>query len=103
MPKKIDPAGKERALRMVAEHRGEHASLTACRERVARRLGLGEEPVRRWAVQADIDAGDRPGTSTEENAEIKRLKADNRRLTEVLEIMRRASVFFAGEIDPRNR
>ena len=66
-------------------------------------LGLGKETVRRWAVQADIDAGTRPGVSTEESAEIKRLKAENRRLTEDLEIMRRASIFFAGELDPRNR
>ena len=70
---------------------------------VGRRLGLGKETVRRWAVQADIDAGARPGVSTDEAAEIKRLKAENRRLTEDLEIMRRASIFFAGELDPRNR
>ncbi|MBM7231345.1 hypothetical protein JTP68_12650 [Dietzia cinnamea] len=51
-------------------------------------------------MQADIDAGARPGVSTDEAAEIKRLKAENRRLTEDLEIMRRASIFFAGELDP---
>ncbi|MFL0578643.1 transposase [Dietzia sp. 179-F 9C3 NHS] len=73
---------------MVAEHRGEYASLTACCDQVGRRLGLGKETVRRWAVQADIDAGARPGVSTEESAEIKRLRAENRRLTEYLEIMR---------------
>ena len=67
---------------------------------MGRRLGLGKETVRRWAVQADIDAGARPGVSTDEAAEIKRLKAENRRLTEDLEIMRRASIFFAGELDP---
>ena len=103
MPKKIDPAVKERALRMVSEHRSEYASLTACCDQVGRRLGLRKETVRRWALQADIDAGARPGVSTEESAEIKRLKAENRRLTEDLEIMRRASIFFAGELDPRNR
>ena len=70
--------------------RGEYSSLTACCDQVGRRLGLGKETVRRWAVQADIDAGTRPGVSTEESAEIKRLKAENRRLTEDLEIMRRA-------------
>ncbi len=83
--------------------RGEYASLTACCDQVGRRLGLGKETVRRWAVQADIDAGARPGVSTEQGAEIKRLKAENRRLTEDLEIMRRASIFFAGELDPRRR
>ncbi|WP_264887547.1 hypothetical protein [Dietzia sp. NCCP-2495] len=43
MPKKIDPAVKERALRMVAEHRGEYASLTACCDQIGRRLELGKE------------------------------------------------------------
>lgn len=57
MPKKIDPAVKERALRMVSEHRGEYSSLTACCDQAGRRLGLGKETVRRWALQADIDAG----------------------------------------------
>ncbi|WP_407334938.1 hypothetical protein [Dietzia kunjamensis] len=47
-------------------------------------------------MQADIDAGGRPGVSTDERAEIKRLKAENRRLTEDLEIMRRVSIFFAS-------
>ena len=103
MPKKIDPAVKERALRMVSEHRGEYSSLTACCDQVGRRLGLGRETVRRWAVQANIDAGARPGVSSEKSAEIKRLKAENRRLTEDLEILRRASIFFAEELDPRKR
>lgn len=96
MPKKIDPAVQEGALRMVIAHRGEYASLTACCDQVGRRLGLGKETVRRCALQADIDAGARLGVSTEESAEVKRLKAENRRLTEDLEIMCRASVFFAS-------
>ena len=103
MPKKIDPAVKERALRMVVEHRGEYASLTACCDQVGRRLGLGKETVRRWAVQADIDAGARPGVSTEESAEIKRLKAENRRLREDVAILKAATSFFVGELDPRTR
>ena len=63
MPKKIDPAIKQRALRMVAEHRGEYASLTACCDQVGRRLGQGKETVRRWAAQADINAGARPSSA----------------------------------------
>jgi transposase-like protein len=59
--------------------------------------------VRRWIVQADIDAGTRAGASTDEQAEIKRLKAENKRLREDNEILRSATVFFAGELDPRNR
>jgi len=103
MPKKVDPAVKERAIRMVAEHRGDYRSLTAVAQVVAEQLGLGKETVRRWAVQADIDAGARPGVTSEESAEIKKLKAENRRLREDNEILRKASIFFAGELDPRNR
>ena len=103
MPKKVDPALKDRALRMVAEHRSDYPSVTAVAKAVADQLGIGKETVPRWVVQADIDAGDRPGTSSEESAEIRKLKAENRRLREDNEILRRASIFFAGELDPRNR
>ena len=103
MPKKVDPALKDRALRMVAEHRADYGSTTAVAKAVADQVGIGKETVRRWVVQADIDAGDRPGTSSEESAEIRKLKAENRRLREDNESLRRASIFFAGELDPRNR
>lgn len=103
MPKKVDPALKDRALRMVADHRADYGSTTAVATAVADQLGIGKETVRRWVVQADIDAGDRPGTSSEESAEIRKLRAENRRLREDNEILRRASIFFAGELDPRNR
>jgi len=82
MPKKLDPALKDRARRMVAEHRADYGSTTAVAKAVADQLGIGKETVRRWVVQADIDAGDRPGTTSEESAEIRRLKAENRRLRE---------------------
>jgi transposase-like protein len=64
---------------------------------------LGRETVRRWIVQADIDAGERPGVTSAEHAEIKRLKAENRRLREDVDILRAATTFFAGELDSRNR
>jgi transposase len=50
-----------------------------------------------------VDSGDRPGVSTEDSIEIKKLKAENKRLREDVEILRAATVFFAGELDPRNR
>jgi transposase len=55
------------------------------------------------AVQAEIDHGERPGVTSEENAQIRELKARVKRLEEDNEILRRASIFFAGELDPRNR
>jgi transposase-like protein len=103
MPKKIDPAVRERAVRLVREHRSEYPSLTAAAAAVARQERLGRETVRRWAVQAEIDGGERAGTTSEELAEIKALKAKVRRLEEDNAILKAASVFFAGELDPRNR
>src|SRR3954453_9957778 len=80
MPKKIDDELKARAVRLVRDHRGEYASLTAAAAVVAKQLGVGKESVRRWALQAEIDGGHRQGATSEELAEIRALKAENRRL-----------------------
>lgn len=90
-------------MRQVLEHLPEYPSLTAAAEVVARREGVGKESVRRWVLQAQVDGGQRQGATTEELAQIKELKAKVRRLEEDNEILRRASIFFAGELDPRDR
>ena len=102
VPKKIDPKVKERCVRLVLDHLLEYPTLTAAAEAVARREGVGKESVRRWVIQAQIDGGQRQGATSEELAEIKELKAKVRRLEEDNEILRRASIFFAGELDPRS-
>ncbi|QAY68637.1 hypothetical protein ET471_00060 [Xylanimonas protaetiae] len=102
-PKRTDPELKARAVRLVTNHLGEYPSLTAASAAVAKQLGVGKEPVRRWVVQAQVDGGSRPGVTTEESAEIKKLKAENKRLREANEILKAASISFAGELDPRNR
>ena len=103
MPKKIDPELKARAVRLVVEHRGEYPNLTAAAAAVAKQVGVGKESVRRWVIQAEIDAGTRDGVTTEESEEIRRLKVENRRLREDVAILKAAATFFAGELDPRNR
>ena len=103
MPKKINAELRARALRMVLEHQQDYPSQTAVVEAVAKQLGLGRETVRRWIVQAEIDEGGRPGVTSAEQAEIKRLKAENRRLREDVDILRAATTFFVGELDSRNR
>jgi transposase-like protein len=100
MPKKIDPAARERVVRLVLEHRGEYPSVTVVIAAVARQEGIGHESLRRWVAQAEIDAGTREGTTSEELAEIKRLKAENRRLREDNEILKQASISFAGGTQP---
>jgi transposase-like protein len=61
MPKMIDPELKARAVRLVSEHRGEYTNLTAAAQAVAKQVGVGKESVRRWVIQAEIDAGHRDG------------------------------------------
>ncbi len=103
MPKKIDPALRERAVRLVREHRAEYPSNAKAIAAVARQEGVGAESLRRWVVQADIDAGDRDGQTSEEHAEIRRLKAENKELRDKVAILKAATTFFVGELDPRNR
>jgi transposase len=103
MPKKISLELRARAVRMVQEHLQDYPSQTAAALAVAKQLGLGRETVRRWVVQANIDAGERPGVTSVEHAEIKRLRAENRRLQEDVAILRAATTFFAGELDSRSR
>jgi len=103
VPKKIDPKVKERCVQQMLEHVTEFPNPTAAAEAVARRNGVGTESVRRWFLQAQVDSGDRRGATTEELTEIRELKAKVRRLEEDLDIATRASIFFAGELDPRKR
>ncbi len=103
MPKKIDPKVKQRCVQQMLEHAQEYPTPTAAAEAIARRNGVGTESVRRWYLQSQVDGGQRPGATSEELAEIRELKAKVRRLEEDNEILRRASIFFAGELDPRNR
>jgi len=64
---------------------------------VARDFDLGETAVRAWVHQAQTDAGERPGLTTEEKEELTRLRRENRSLREDVEILKRATVFFAKE------
>jgi transposase len=72
---------RERAVRMVAEVRPEYPSDWPAMCAVAQKLGIGTaETLRKWVRQAEVDAGKRPGVTSEEHAEIKRLKRENAEL-----------------------
>jgi transposase len=103
MPKKFDPEIKARAVRMVRRHLAEYGSVTKTSAMVGQQLDISANTLRRWVVQADIDDGQRDGVPTSTLEELAALKAENRRLRETNEILRRASIFFAGELDPRSR
>ena len=98
--KRYPPELKQRAVRMVAEIRGEHDSDWAAMARVAELLGVtSTESVRKWVRQAEVDTGSRPGPSTEESEQVRRLKRENAELKRANAILKAASAFFAAELD----
>ena len=64
---------------------------------VARDFDLTETNVRSWVKQAEIDQGERPGLTSEERDELGKLRRENRTLREDVEILKRATAFFAKE------
>jgi transposase len=97
--RRYTPAEKEQAVRLVRQLRAEIGTEHGTVQRVAAQLGYGVESVRSWVHQADIDAGQKPGVSTAEAEKIKALEQENRELKRANEILRRASAFFAAELD----
>jgi transposase len=94
------PELRERAVRMVAEVRPDYPSDWPAICAVAQKLGVGSaETVRKWVRQAEVDDGQRPGVTSDESAEIKRLKRENAELRRANEILKAASAFFAAELD----
>jgi len=96
-------AQKDQAIRLVRQIREDTGERYGAVQRVARQLGYGVETVRKWVNQADIDAGERPGTTTEDHAKIRRLEQEVRELRRANEILRSASAFFAAELDRPHR
>ena len=94
-------AQREQAVRLVRQIREETGEQHGAVQRVARQLGYGVETVRKWVKQADVDTGERAGTTTEDNARIRRLEQEVRELRRANEILKSASAFFAAELDRR--
>jgi transposase len=104
MSKRYPAELRERAVRMVGEIRADHESECAAMTQVAQLLGIGTaETVRKWCRQAEVDAGRRPGTTSDESAELKRVKRENAELRRANAILRSASAFFAAELDRPQR
>lgn len=95
---------KERAVRLVLESRDQYASQYAAIESIAAKLGIGSaETLRKWVRRAEVDAGRRAGTTSEDSAEIRKLRAENRELRRANEILKAAAGFFAAELDRPQR
>src|ERR671919_2797683 len=101
-PSKYSPELRERAVRMVFEHTPEHPSQWATIRSVGEKLGCSTEALRRWVRQAERDAGQRPGLSTDERQRLKQLERENFELRRANEILRKASAYVAqAELDRR--
>ena len=85
----------------MLDHEKDYPSRTQAVGKVAGQVGVSHESVRRWIAQSEVDAGDKQGVTTQEREEVRKLKAEVRQLREANEILKAASVFFAGELDPR--
>jgi transposase len=97
MPRQFPPEFRQRALRMIEESVSEHETEHAALRHVGAKLGVGAETLRQWRRRAEVDSGQRPGVTSDEHAELKRLKRENAELWRANEILRTASAFFAAE------
>ena len=91
---------RERAVRLVLDTEDQYPTRTQAMRSIAAKLGIGSvESLRNWVRQAEVDTGARPGVSTSESAEVKRLKRENAELRRANEILKAAASFFAAELD----
>ncbi len=98
------PEVRERAVRMVLEHVGDHASQWEAIGSIAAKIGCTAETLRRWVRQAERDQGLRTGSTTAEQERIRALERENRELRQANEILRKASAYFAmAELDRRSK
>jgi transposase len=103
-PRKYPDELRERAVRLVFEVRRENESKRGAIARVGEQLGVNPETLRNWVKQAEIDTGQRPGTSTTDAARIAELERENKDLRRANAILKSASAFFAAELDrPQSR
>lgn len=90
MPAPKDPEFRRRAVELARLREKPNAQI-------AKDLGIAESGLRRWMAQADVDEGHKPGLTTDERAELARLRREVRVKDMEIEILKRASAYFARE------
>jgi len=101
---RFSPEVRQRAVRMVLDHGGDHASQWAAVGSIAAKIGCTAETLRTWVRQAERDRGQRPGATTEERERIRALEREVRELRQANEILKKASAYFAmAELDRRSK
>ena len=99
---RYSPEVRERAVRLVFEHQGEHASQWAAIGSIANKIGCTPETLRKWVRRAERDQGLRSGMTGSDREQLKALERENRELKRANEILRKASAYFAqAELDRR--
>ena len=97
---KFSPEVRERAVRMVQEHRGEYPSLWAAIESISAKIGCVPQTLNEWVKKSEIDSGAREGITSDERERVKALERENKELRRANEILKLASAFFAqAELD----
>ncbi len=92
---------RERAVRLVTEHRDQYASEWAAITSIATKCGMTPETLRKWIRRAQVDSGSRQGVTSVERERLRELERENKELRRANEILKAASAFFARELDPR--
>jgi transposase len=101
-PSRFAPEVRERAIRMVLEHQGDHESQWAAIESIAGKMGCSAETLRKWVRRAECDQGVRAGVTSAERERLRELEREVRELRRANEILRKASAYFAqAELDRR--
>jgi transposase len=99
---KFSPEVRERAVRLVLEHRGEYPSLWLAVESIAPKIGCVPQTLLTWVKRHEIDSGVREGTTTADAQRMKELEREVKELRRANEILKVVSAFFAqAELDRR--
>ena len=94
---------RQRAVRLVFEHRGEYETEWAAICSISGKMGCSAETLRGWVRRAEVDSGSRPGVTTGEAERIKELERENKELRRANEILKAAATFFGAELDRQHK